>query len=320
MLKPVNISSSNNLTPFLNYFDQKGIEWQKVAAQYDFPEDIKLGNYWLPSSQVMGFLHAMVQHSKRNIGYEVGRLITLDQISPQLLAGFSCCKTLDQASHRLIEMMPSLNNYVVVWPQNIGGRWFLCHRGSYHPSLPGYDQAEWFRTFALISLCRRFLGSQWEPESVFMSFPEHLARSVLHTTQSKNFSFDHEFGAVEVPLSATFTPIENKLRKSDWLVTITALIETYAGLPWFNLDWLAALVGSSSRSLQRQFAAKGQSFRYLRDQARSLLACEMLKANLTPFETAWRCGYSDLSNFNRAFKGWHNQTPAQYQRSHKGGE
>jgi AraC-like DNA-binding protein len=40
----------------------------------------------------------------------------------------------------------------------------------------------------------------------------------------------------------------------------------------------------------------------------------LLKANTSPFETAWRCGYSDLSNFNRAFKGWLGKTPAQYQK------
>ncbi|CDT89751.1 AraC family transcriptional regulator [Vibrio sp. 1CM2L] len=313
MQNPINISNSNNLAPFLAYFEQKGIEWRKIAAEYDFPEDIEDREYWLSSHQAMAFLGAMVKQTNKNVGFDVGRLITLDQISPELVSEFSGCENLEHALHHLLEMMPTLNNYMVVWVDKIDGKWYLCHRGSYHPSLPGYDQAEWFRTFAFISLCRMFLGHHWEPNSVFMSFPDHLARDVTNTANLDAFHFDHAFGAIEVPLSADFVPVDKPI-DSDWLTVITALVQTYAVLPWFNIQWLASLIGTSSRSLQRQFTDHGCTFRGLRDEARCQVAKRLLKANTSPFETAWRCGYSDLSNFNRAFKGWLGKTPAQYQK------
>lgn len=313
----INITSSNNLAPFLTFFERKGIKWREVAAHYYFPEDLLKGEYWLSSSQVMGFLSSMMQQTQQNIGYEVGRLITLDQISPQLTREFSECEDFQQGIQRLIEVMPQFNNYVVVWAEKIEGKWYLCHRGSYHPSLPGYDQAEWFRTFAFMSLCRYFLGDDWEPTSIRMSFPSHLAIGLGQTFKSSSLEFGHSVAAIEIPLTNHFSPFTLP-DKQEWLEVISALIKTYAVLPRFNIDWLSALIGTSARSMQRQLTQRGMTFRQLRDEARCEVATKLLTENVSPFETAWRCGYSDLSNFNRAFKGWLGMTPSQYQnQSHK---
>ncbi|MCL9773763.1 helix-turn-helix domain-containing protein [Vibrio methylphosphonaticus] len=315
MPNPINISNSNNLAPFLKYFEDKGIEWRSVATEYNFPENIDEENIWLSSHQVMAFLHAMMKNTKKNIGVDVGRLITLDQLSPELLREFKQCNDVEHAVQRLIELMPTFNNYVVVWPSQIEGKWYLCHRGSYHPSLPGYDQAEWFRTFALISLFRLFLGNRWEPRSIFMSFSQHLVRDLSPIQTESTFRFGHDFGAIELPLPQAFVAIESQRENSRWIENITALINTYAVLPWFNIDWLSRLVGSSSRTLQRVLANHGFTFRELRDQARHSAATKLLANGVSPFETGWRCGYSDLSNFNRAFKAWSGKTPSQFQKT-----
>nr|WP_241909739.1 AraC family transcriptional regulator [Vibrio sp. 10N.261.55.A7] len=313
MPNTINISNSNNLRPFLNYFDQQGIEWKSVAEKYQFPEDLKEGEYWLPSHQTMAFLSTIMKSSNRRIGLEVGRLITLEQISPEFRSAFIHCDNLEQAIHTLIEVMPTLNNHVVVWPERIEGKWYLCHRGAYHPSVSGYDQAEWFRSFGLLSLCRLFLGKTWEPSSVLMSLPGHLAKDLPAAFSSVSFTFGHAFGAIEIPLSENFIGVEPQKRDHDWHTTLDALINTYAVLPWFNVEWLAQLIGSSPRTLQRRLADKGLTFRQSRDNARCETATKLLREKISPFETAWRCGYTDLSNFNRAFKGWMKQTPAQYQ-------
>ncbi|WP_237486909.1 helix-turn-helix domain-containing protein [Vibrio hippocampi] len=255
----------------------------------------------------------MMRQSNQNIGYDVGRLITIEQISPQLLDQFAQCNDLVQVIHRLMDVMPTLNNYVVVWTEKIDDKWYLCHRGPYHPSLPGYDQAEWFRTFALVSLCRSYIDNAWDPASIYMSFSSHLAKGYAQPLNSTALYFGHAFGAIEIPLPNDFSAI-HWVGNQNWLTDINALISTYAVLPWFNIEWLSHLIGSSSRSLQRKLAEQGQTFRCLRDEARCRVATRLLSENLSPSETAWRCGYNDLSNFNRAFKGWVGQTPAQYQR------
>ncbi|MGR5542431.1 helix-turn-helix domain-containing protein, partial [Vibrio campbellii] len=34
-------------------------------------------------------------------------------------------------------------------------------------------------------------------------------------------------------------------------------------------------------------------------------------------DVAWESGYSDLSNFNRAFKTWTGMTPSMYRKQHR---
>jgi len=315
MSKIINVSRSNNLLPFLYYFEKKGIEWKAIAEKHHFPEDIMEGEYWLPSHQVMGFLNSMMRSSKQRIGLEVGRLITLEQISPKLALEMLKCSNLEQALHRLIELMPKLSSHVVIWPEKIAGKWYICHRGAYHPTLPSYDQAEWFRSFALLSLCRQFLGEFWQPNSVFMSFSEHLGKNLPRSFEATSFAFRHDFGALEVPLADDFVPIEVDKIESNWQQSIQVLIETYASLPWFNIDWLARFASTSARTLQRRFTEQGSNFRELKDKARCEKAKQLLSEKCPVYEAAWQCGYTDLSNFNRAFKGWTNQTPSQYQRS-----
>jgi AraC-like DNA-binding protein len=313
MPNAINISKSNNLRPFLTYFDKNNIEWRSVADKYHFPENVKEGEHWLPSHQIMGFLNTMIKRTNQRIGIDVGRLITLETIAPKLQSALIQGDSLEESIYKLIELMPTLSNHVTVWPEKINGRWFLCHRGAYHPSISGYDQAEWFRTLGLLSFCRAVLGHEWLPNSVFMSFSEHLAKDLPASFTAVPFIFNYEFGAIEIPLPDDFVPIDTTKRELDWHGTLSELINTYAVLPWFNLEWLAQLIGSSPRTLQRRLADYGVTFRNSRDKARCMAAINLLSNQTSPFETAWRCGYTDLSNFNRAFKGWMKQTPAQYQ-------
>ncbi|MET2851699.1 AraC family transcriptional regulator [Vibrio owensii] len=313
MPENINITQTNNLLPFISYFDSKGIEWKSAARLHNIPEDIDVQPNWVPTHQVMAFLMAMMRESKKRIGIEVGGLITLEQISPELHQTLSNCHDLGDALHKLIEIMPTLNSHVMVWVENIQDQWFLCHRGAYHPSTIGFDQAEWFRSFALLSMCRMFIGEAWQPQQVWMSSAEHLSSKLPATFDNTEFLFEKDYGAIAINLPSNFVPIDRQTLTTDWLDKVEQLIATYAVLPWFNIDWFVKLIGTSSRSLQRQLHMRCTSFRTLRDQARCRSAKVLLtQGQLTPFETAWQCGYNDLSNFNRAFKAWTGQTPAQY--------
>lgn len=71
----------------------------------------------------------------------------------------------------------------------------------------------------------------------------------------------------------------------------------------------------SVRTLRRQLAAEGTSFRELSDEVTSLLAEELLGAGLSVEEVARRLGYSSASSFTHAFRRWHNTTPGRFARA-----
>lgn len=71
----------------------------------------------------------------------------------------------------------------------------------------------------------------------------------------------------------------------------------------------------SPRSLRRELARVGTSYRQLVLNERISMACRYLDGTPLPVEQiAWRIGYADTSNFIRAFRQVNGLTPEQYRR------
>ncbi len=69
----------------------------------------------------------------------------------------------------------------------------------------------------------------------------------------------------------------------------------------------------SSRTLNRRFKAMGSNFKTVVNEVRKELAIEYLATGNIPVEEiAFRLGYSDPSNFSKAFKSWTGYSPRQY--------
>lgn len=76
---------------------------------------------------------------------------------------------------------------------------------------------------------------------------------------------------------------------------------------------IAAQFNLSERSLRRYLQEENTSFRQCVQQVREDLACRLLAdPTLTLSEVAYRSGFSDSSNFNRAFFRWKNTKPSDY--------
>ena len=80
-----------------------------------------------------------------------------------------------------------------------------------------------------------------------------------------------------------------------------------------SLERTAARVGHSARTLQRRLAEDGASFERIVDDLRRELAARLLRQHrLAVYEVAFMLGYSDASQFSRAFHRWYGQTPRAY--------
>ncbi|MEJ8473683.1 AraC family transcriptional regulator [Roseibium algae] len=82
-----------------------------------------------------------------------------------------------------------------------------------------------------------------------------------------------------------------------------------------DLQSISDTLGMSTRSLQRTLEAEGLTFRELLDQVRKALAVRYLADKSKKInEVAYLLGYSDLSAFSRAAKGWFGVSPREYRR------
>ena len=83
-----------------------------------------------------------------------------------------------------------------------------------------------------------------------------------------------------------------------------------------NLDQVAEKMNISIRTLRRRLNAQNTSFQEILDEIREQIATKYLTTtHLTVEKVAQLVGYSDTSNFRRAFQKWTGLTPSDYRRS-----
>ena len=83
-----------------------------------------------------------------------------------------------------------------------------------------------------------------------------------------------------------------------------------------ELTHVARKLGMSGRTLQRRLSEIGTSHQALLDEVRRDLALRYLKdASLAVTEVAFLLGFSEVSNFYRAFRRWTGSTPVEYRRA-----
>lgn len=308
------IANLLNLQAFFHYFDQQGIAWRAVAQQCQIP--VSTGtNQWVTLSQTQRFFQSLPEARSRALGAEAGLQADLAMLAPPLMGAGGTMTDLATAIQALLRYLPHLSSHVQIWPEAASDGWRLCHRGQLRPTSPGVEQMEWFRVAALIRYCQRVLGEGWWPDWLALSGPAP-AYALPAPLRKIPQIYLQPVASFPISLPQAFVPLPQPDGPTP-LARLQALADTYACYPGFTLPWFAALLGVSVRSLQRQLATVGISFRSLRDQARYGQARRLLAiGDLAMEEVAWRCGYGDIANFNRAFIGWAGVRPARYRLAH----
>jgi len=76
---------------------------------------------------------------------------------------------------------------------------------------------------------------------------------------------------------------------------------------------IASQLNLSLRNLQRKLKSENTSYKMILDNTRSELSKQYLRgSNRSIFEVGFLLGFSDPSNFTRAFKRWHGISPLEY--------
>ncbi len=76
---------------------------------------------------------------------------------------------------------------------------------------------------------------------------------------------------------------------------------------------VAKELAMSTRVMQRLLKKEGTTFTHILDDCRQKIACKLLAKKATPIiEVAFLLGFSDQSNFSRAFKLWTGMSPKQF--------
>jgi AraC-like DNA-binding protein len=180
----------------------------------------------------------------------------------------------------------------------------------------------------VVALSRRFAGVDWHPLEVRFTHP---SPSDL-TRHRAFFRAPIIFGADVAELRFSSDDLARPLVKRDR--AMTAFFSRYADralervrparlaaavhrrmierLPegTANIENVARDLDVSARTLRRQLAVEGTTFRRLLDDERKALAQKFLKAGGSSLlEISLALGFSDVTAFHRAFRRWMGTTP-----------
>ena len=107
-----------------------------------------------------------------------------------------------------------------------------------------------------------------------------------------------------------------KLDRSDIVNRVRTVIVEELSAHTLSKQHVAERLHMSARSLQVKLAAAETSYQEILDSTRRSLAISyMEQASVSITEAAYLVGFSEVSNFTRAFKRWTGQSPRDFRRA-----
>ncbi|CDU14027.1 hypothetical protein VCR17J2_610046 [Vibrio coralliirubri] len=67
------LTSTSNIAPYIQYCDEHRLDWRTVADACGLPIELTQSNQWLPTQDVIRFIHGLERKFGYSIGIEVGR-------------------------------------------------------------------------------------------------------------------------------------------------------------------------------------------------------------------------------------------------------
>ncbi|SDJ70596.1 transcriptional regulator, AraC family [Nocardioides sp. YR527] len=108
--------------------------------------------------------------------------------------------------------------------------------------------------------------------------------------------------------------LDRRPPRSNVAGAVVAHLEQQPGPP--RLEPVAAALHTTPRTLRRQLAAEGTSFRALADEVRRARADALLaEGRLSVEQIGVELGYADAAAFSHAFRRWTGLSPSQFRRS-----
>lgn len=109
----------------------------------------------------------------------------------------------------------------------------------------------------------------------------------------------------------------SRVNKDDLIQQVKTKIYEVLPLGTPSQADIAQKIGLSLRNLQRKLSDKDSSYKEILEDTRKRLAIDYIKqSHISLGEISYLVGFSNLSNFNRAFKRWTDLTPGQYRQQH----
>ncbi len=321
----------NKVQFYLSRMRERGFAAPEVLAGTHLTEEgVGGGNYFAsPEAYRRIILNMLTLTGDKHLGMAMGREFKISDLGVLGYAALSSA-TLAQA-RQVIQRYYTLNEYIVL-PSNYiqHGGWYSELRESFPLGTLMPFAVEEFVSRS-VNLSRSLTDRSFPILELHLSYPEPDQSAVykewfdcpVRYNQPKNLiKFDIE--RLNDPISMAdddvFAICDQQCRelireqeRSDQLPDKIQRILLNMPGKFPTMEEMAERLCISARTLRRQLSNEGIAYQEILDSTRESLAMQYLAhTSLTPKEIGFLLGYSNVSNFRRAFRTWTGKKVSDY--------
>lgn len=205
-------------------------------------------------------------------------------------------------------------------------RALFWHRSTPEAGPVGWEISEQLVACLVIDIVRHFAGPRWYPAAIGCRATVVPKECREHLPKTKLVGGGHGL-SIPVPRSLLHLPpwLQPAVRVDtpgqlhyprDFPTALREVLKGYLSGGSADLSLAADIVGTSPRTLQRRLKEAGTSFSRVLERARYETAASLLAdPRVRTTDVARASGYSDPSNFARAFRRTAGSTPSEYRDS-----
>jgi AraC-like DNA-binding protein len=250
----------------------------------------------------------------------------LAQLSPLILRKLNRSPTLLQALDTVCRNSSIENPHVEIWIESQADSILFCHRHSIKPKGLGWDEAGMMQSKLVVSLVRGFVGSAFTPPELGMAVDGLVGSLVREALGDTRIHRTSDYGWMRLPRSilsqppqlmplvGTQTGAEGVFEAAhDLVASLCQLLRPYISQGPPTLQLAAHLSDMSVRSLQRNLADEGSSYREVLQHAKFEAARGLLnQPGVAITDIAFETGFANPPHFTRFFRRLAGVSPSEY--------
>ena len=327
---PIPFARTSVLTPFLNFLNTIGAPTERMLHQAHVPSMPLNDPEGLVSvfSGYRFFELAVCQERVEDLGRIVGQRVSSFELGAYGQALLSA-STVYEYLKTGIQLIGSLSGGTRLW-MSADGENIRVNQYLAGPAGVGRCVADVYTLVVTLSTLRQIIGKDWSPGEVrllagdeaFLGSGESLADAPIITGQ-RHTSFTVPRSLLKLPLTRNrggasafnSAPSGADPMPGDFMASIEQLIVSQISDGYPSIQVVGEAAGMSSRTLQRRLSEAGKTYTGLVTASRMRIAKDWLVFTDMPIaEMAATLGYTDTSNFTRAFRREAGMSPRSYRR------
>jgi len=325
LLRNIPLSRAFQLLPRLDFLDRIGAPIELGLEGNKLPPGIRERPDMLLSTRAIAAFTADLARREgiEDFGWRTASP-QLNQLSPRSAGAVQGSPTLLHALQTLCGLAPRESSSLQMWLDERGGALLLCHRSPIALDSPGANELAMMRTALMLSIVRHFTAPNWSPTECGLSVGCEIGPLVQEELRDARIQRTPDYGWIRLPRSILALPpraLPNARASSgagpdpalDLVGSLVQALRPYlpGGAP--AIQHAAELAGTSVRSLQRELARAGSSYRDALQRAKFDAARELLEQPGVPIvDIAHAVGFENPPHFTRFFRRLAGMTPRQY--------